>query len=71
LVALMSGTVARLCRKKTGRARLLCPGISGINLLGDGESVVDLDAEVAHRALDLGVPQQELDGPQIAGTGDI
>jgi hypothetical protein len=43
-----------------GRACLLCPGDSDINLFGYRERVVHLDAETAHRALDLGVAEQEL-----------
>ena len=49
--------VARLGPEVAGRACLLCPGISDINLLGYGECIVYLDAEVAHRALDFGVSQ--------------
>ena len=47
----------RLGPKAVGRACLLCPGISDINLLGYGKSVVHLDAEVTHRALDFRVSQ--------------
>jgi hypothetical protein len=56
-----SSFLARLGPKMAGRACPLCPGISDINLLGYGESIVYLDAEVAYRALDLGVTQQQLD----------
>ena len=38
-----------------GRACLLCPGISDINLLGYGECIVNLDPEIANRALNLRV----------------
>jgi hypothetical protein len=48
-----------------GRACLLCPGISDINLLGYGEGIVYLDAEVAHRALDLFVSQKQLHGAKV------
>src|SRR5712691_603971 len=41
----------RLGPKVAGRACLLCPGISDINLLGYGESIIHLDVEVAYRAL--------------------
>lgn len=34
----------------------------------DGERVVDLDAQVAHGALELGVPEQQLHCPQVAGA---
>jgi hypothetical protein len=39
-----------------GRAIPLCPSRSDINLFGYGESVVDLNAEIAHCALNLLVP---------------
>ena len=48
-----------------GRACLLCPSDSDINLFGNRERVVDLDAEIAHHAFDLGVAEQELHGSQI------
>ena len=50
----------------TGRACLLCPGISDINLFRYCEGIIDLDAEISHRAFDLGMSEQELDGPEIA-----
>jgi hypothetical protein len=31
-----------------------------------GQGVIDLNAEIPDRALDLGMPKQELDGPEIA-----
>jgi hypothetical protein len=49
--------LARPCHKLAGRACLLCPGISDVNLLGYRESIVNLDAKIPHRALDLGVSQ--------------
>ncbi len=33
------------------------PGLSDVNLLGYGESIVNLDTKIARRALDLGVSQ--------------
>jgi hypothetical protein len=30
------------------------------------EGVIDLDAEITDRTLDLGMPEQKLDGPEIA-----
>jgi hypothetical protein len=30
------------------------------------QGVIDLDAEIPHRAFDLGMPEQELDSPQVA-----
>jgi len=32
------------------------------------QCIVDLDAEIADRALDLRMTEQELDGPQVAST---
>src|SRR5665811_253074 len=49
----------------TGRACLLCPGISDINLFRYCQGVIDLDAEIPDRAFDLRMAEQELDGPQI------
>ena len=40
-------------------------GPSELRLLCDLERVVDLDAEIANRALYLGVAQQELDGAKV------
>ena len=50
----------------TGRACLLCPGISDINLFRYCEGIIYLDAEISHRAFDLGMSEQKLDGPEIA-----
>jgi hypothetical protein len=49
-----------------GRACSLCPGISDINLFRYSQRVIDLDAEIPHRAFDLGVPEQTLDSPEVA-----
>jgi hypothetical protein len=46
-----------LTRGKDGR---LVPGGSDIDLFDYGKSIINLDAKVAHRALDLGVAKQEL-----------
>jgi hypothetical protein len=51
-----------------GRAVPLCPGRSDVDLFRDGESVVDLNPQIAHGALDLLVAQQKLDRPQIASA---
>jgi hypothetical protein len=40
-----------------GRACPLCPGTSDIHLLGDCQGVVDLDPEITHGALNLGVTE--------------
>lgn len=38
---------------------------SDFRLLGDLKSVIHLDAEVPHRRLELGVPEQQLSGPKV------
>jgi hypothetical protein len=48
------------------RARSLGPGISDINLFRYCQGVIDLDAEISDRAFDFGMPEQELDGPEIS-----
>ena len=53
-------------RLTSGRACPLCPGISDINLFRYCQGVINLDAEISDRAFDLGMPEQELDSPQIA-----
>ena len=51
---------------RTGRACPLCPGSSDINLFRYCQGVIDLDAEISDRAFDLGMPEQQLDSPQVA-----
>ena len=49
---------------EVGRACPLCPSISDINLFRYCEGIIYLDAEISHRAFDLGMTEQELDGPE-------
>src|SRR5688572_4403692 len=49
-----------------GRAFPPCPGSLDVNLLGYGEGVVNLDAQIPHCALDLCVAEQQLDGPEVS-----
>jgi hypothetical protein len=49
-----------------GRACPLCPGSSDVDLLRDGEGVVDLDPKVSDCAFDLRMAKQELNRAQIA-----
>ena len=49
-----------------GRARQLCPGISDLDFLCDLKRIVHLDAELAHRAFNLRVAKQDLNGTQIS-----
>jgi hypothetical protein len=44
------------------RVGRLCPGGSDFDLFRYGKCIIDLDAKVAHRALDLGMAKQELHG---------
>ena len=50
----------------SGRACPLCPGTSDINLFRYCQSVIDFNAKVSDRTFDLGMPKQQLDGPQVA-----
>ena len=43
-----------------GRACLLCPGISDVDLFRYREGIINLNAEVSDGAFDFGVPEQEL-----------
>jgi hypothetical protein len=51
-----------------GRATRSARLASHVDLLGYGQSIINLDTKIANRALDLGMAEQQLDGPQIAGT---
>ena len=61
------GTTGRSA-EVSGRGRLLCPNGSHVSLFGHLKRVVDLNAEVARGALDLGVSEQELHSAQVAGS---
>ena len=41
---------------------------SELDLLREGEGVLDFDAEILDSALDLGMPKEELDGAQVANA---
>ena len=60
--------LARRGQNGSGRACLLRPGSSDVNLFRNGEGVIDLDTEVPDSAFDLGVTEQELHGSQITST---
>ena len=51
----------------TGYGRSPCQS-SNFRLLGELESIVNLDTEIANRTLQLRVSEQQLDGAQILGT---
>jgi len=49
-----------------GRAGRLCPGTSDVDLLRNGQSVVNLNAEIPNGTLDP-VAQKQLNGTEISG----
>ena len=49
---------------KTDAWRAAAPG-SDLNLLGDLQGIIDLDAQVPHCRLKFGVAEQELNGSQV------
>jgi hypothetical protein len=51
-----------------GQSISAVPCISNVDLLGYGEGIVHINAEIPHRALYLGVTKQKLDGAQIPGA---
>jgi hypothetical protein len=53
-------------RYKLGRACPLCPGGSDVDLFSYGKGIVDLDAEVSNRALDLGMAEEKLHRSEVA-----
>ena len=60
--------LAHLPGSRQGRVRQLCPGSSDVDFLRDLKRIVDLDAQIAHSAFDLGMAEEELDGSQVAGA---
>jgi hypothetical protein len=52
---------------KGGQSVTALPRCSDVDLLGDGERVVNLDAEVPDRALHLGVAKEPLNRPELPG----
>jgi hypothetical protein len=51
-----------------GRALTALPRFSDVDLLGDGERVVDLNTEIPDRALHLGVPKEQLSRAEVPGS---
>ena len=49
--------MARFCRERLGRACLLCPGISDVDLFRYLQGIIYLNAEVSDGAFDLGVAE--------------
>jgi hypothetical protein len=59
--------LAHLNTKWIGQSRPLRPGNSDVHLFRYGEGIINLNAKVTDRALDLPVSEQELHRAQIAG----
>jgi hypothetical protein len=59
-------SIATECRGPAFRGAATSLLSSQLDLLGDAEGVVDLDAKVADRAFELHVPEEQLDRPQVA-----
>lgn len=52
-----------------GRACPLCLGISDLDLRSYRKGVINLNPRIAHSALDLGVPQEQLHRTQVRPVG--
>jgi hypothetical protein len=53
---------------KGGQSATALPRCSDVDLLCDGERIVNLDAEVPDGALHLGVPKEKLNGAEVPGS---
>jgi hypothetical protein len=51
-----------------GQSAAAPPRCSDVDLLGDRERVIDLDAEVSDRTLHLGVAKEQLNRPAVSGS---
>jgi hypothetical protein len=51
-----------------GRACPLCPNASNLDLLSNGERIIDFDAEIPDGTFHFRVAKQKLDGTQVAGA---
>jgi len=52
----------------TGEGGRLYGGNSDVDLLGNGQRVIDLDPEIPDRALDFAMSKKKLDGAKISGS---
>ena len=57
-----------LALAENGRSMAAPPLVSDIDLFGEVERIVDLDTQISHGALNLGVAEQQLNGTQIPGA---
>ena len=51
-----------------GQSTAALPSRSDVYLLRDIQGVIDLDAEIPDRALNLGVTQEQLNSPKVSGS---
>ena len=51
-----------------GQSVTALPRCSDVDLLGNGERVIDLDAKISDRALHFGVPKEELNRAEVPGS---
>lgn len=63
----MKRWAARVAARRFKGPRQTSIPSSYFNLLRDLQGIVDFDAEVTDGALELGVAEQKLDGPQVLG----
>lgn len=56
--AMSDGSADQPIRQSEGRALLLCPGGSDVDLLSYRDGIIYLDAQVPHCAFDLGVAKK-------------
>jgi hypothetical protein len=54
------------CKRGCGQSACPCPRRSHVHLFGDGEGIVNFDAEIPHGALHLGMAKQKLNRSEIA-----
>ena len=54
--------------QKNGQSISALPVTSDVNLFGNVEGVINLDAQVSDSAFNLGVTQQQLDGPKVSSA---
>ena len=54
--------------RKNGQSISALPVTSDVNLFGNVEGVINLDAQVSDSAFNFGVTQQQLDGPKVSSA---
>ncbi len=67
LNALFVPGIASFMKYQKEQSIPLCSNTSDFNLFCNLKGIVHLDAEISHRAFDLGMSKQKLNGPEISG----